>query len=276
MFHPFARRQTGMTYAATPKATEWTCPRCGLPPVRLHPVESAGVVRLLVARFEVLFRHADREALVHHLPENGSRSAVGHAEDVAYRFADLDEQLGDLIGDEGTFRPLAAAHSTEREPSRVLAFLTGTGRRLAHTIIGATDADWQHPATRGVAHPLDLVRRTLHQAVHRLHDAEQGLHTAPGPDLVRPVELPAPGGRVPPALLPIHDHPDRQPPGHDAKANGWPGRLSSVDSKRDGGLPPPEDHAWGPIPFDRGIAMFFHPSNPFDPSITALPRPSII
>lgn len=228
VFRSFAGSRTpGTVSPARAAAAEWVCPRCGLQPVELHPVDSAGAVRSLFVRFGVLFRHADPGALRRCRPEPGSPSAVGHAQHAADALAALDDHLRALIGDAlpgsadaSTDVPVAAAEASESEPARVLDALTRTGTRLARTIIGATDADWRQAATIGGLRPLELVHRTLHEAFHHLHDAER-LGAAPA-FLVRPVELATPGGRPLPPPPPEDGPGQRRPPLDLDVGDAWP------------------------------------------------------
>lgn len=128
--------------------------------------------------FGVLFRHADPDALLRCVDVPDQRSALDHASHVTHDLAVVDHHLRKQLGEEhrtaaGPAEP--AAHDTG--PDKVVGALTRTGDRLAGTILGTTDANWQR-ATIGRHRALDLVTLILHDADHGFHEAERALHAA--------------------------------------------------------------------------------------------------
>lgn len=169
-----------MTTSLTPLADAGLCcSGCGRMTVPQHPSQTVAAVRSVVARFGVLFRHADPDAAVCGAEGPGSRSAFDHASRVANDLAVLDRHLRKLLGEEHR------APADRAEPAaadvgqdRVLDALTRAGGHLTGTLIGATAADWQRAATISNRWVLDLIDLTLHDAAHELHDAEHALHAA--------------------------------------------------------------------------------------------------
>lgn len=73
-----------MTTLSAPAATTgWSCPRCGLAPVELRPVQTVAVIRSLAVHFSTLVRHADPAGFVACAPAPGLRSALDHVAHVA-------------------------------------------------------------------------------------------------------------------------------------------------------------------------------------------------
>ncbi len=168
-----------MTALPAPTAeTGWKCPDCGLVPHPRHPPETAAAIGSLVERFGVLIRHADPDALLRRRGRPGSRSALDHASHLTHDLAVVAHHLRTLAGGEhrAPADPAAAAHDTAQ--ATVVDALTRTGDELARTILGTTDADWQH-ATIGSHRALDLLTLILHEADHGFHEAERALQATP-------------------------------------------------------------------------------------------------
>lgn len=139
------------------------CHACGQRPQPLAPLEAVADVRVLGRRGASLVR-----------------SATEAVAQVSAALGATNENLRELLGEEiaEPVPMLLEAEPALQAQAGVLALLAGTVGLLVATIEGATVQDWERPRPHTDATAAEMVWLALHDAKHRLQDAEAVLDAA--------------------------------------------------------------------------------------------------